>query len=278
MGTNVRSLGDALALILKRRASQRSVHNSSCSSGLLAQETGLNRRQEVASVRALSEVMQDVAHVISKVEKLLAEIFTTDDSGTMSRPESAGGKPLEARVQIFERLATAVARLSFYTACGKELYYRQEFCAFGKQLQQQLSPRVLDVLATAICEELGSLLHGIDHGQIGLQLFDFLGNAVLAEVDTRLAAAMPGAVSVGVPIRFVANYKASQWFLERLEALSSTTRALKAFRGSIAYQSWLDRWKLYVYYGLCFQNVASALETGLSSKQRAREAAQACVT
>lgn len=53
--------------------------------------------------------------------------------------------------------------------------------------------QVLDVLATAICEELGSLLHGIDHGQIGLQLFDFLGNAVLAEVDTQLAAAMPGA-------------------------------------------------------------------------------------
>ena len=58
---------------------------------------------------------------------------------------------------------------------------------------------------------------------------------------------------MGVPVRFVANCKASQGFLERLEALSSTTRALKAFRGGIAYQSWLDRWKLYVYYGLGFQ-------------------------
>lgn len=58
---------------------------------------------------------------------------------------------------------------------------------------------------------------------------------------------------MGVPERFVANYKASQRFLERLEALSSTTRALEAFRGSVAYQSWLDRWKLSVYYGLCFQ-------------------------
>ena len=48
---------------------------------------------------------------------------------------------------------------------------------------------------------------------------------------------------MGVPERFVANYKASQRFLERLEALSSTTRALEAFRGSVAYQSWLDRWK-----------------------------------
>ena len=53
--------------------------------------------------------------------------------------------------------------------------------------------QVLDVHATAIYEELGGLLRGIDHVQIELRLFDFLGNAVLAEVDTQLAAAMPGA-------------------------------------------------------------------------------------
>ena len=42
-----------------------------------------------------------------------------EDSGTKSRPESAGGSPLEARVRIFERLATEVARLNFYTTRGK---------------------------------------------------------------------------------------------------------------------------------------------------------------
>ena len=71
------------------------------------------------------------------------------------------------------------------------------------------------------------------------------------EADVRCTSA--GAFSVGVPERFVANYKASRMFLERLEALSSTASALNAFRGSMAYQSWLDRWKLSVYYGLCFQ-------------------------
>ena len=53
--------------------------------------------------------------------------------------------------------------------------------------------QVLNVLATAIYDEVGSLLHGIDHVQIGLQLSDSLGNAVLAGVDTQLATAMPGA-------------------------------------------------------------------------------------
>ena len=53
--------------------------------------------------------------------------------------------------------------------------------------------QVLDVLATAIDGEIGSLLHDVDHVQIGLHMFDFLGNAVLAEVDAQLATAMPGA-------------------------------------------------------------------------------------
>ena len=53
--------------------------------------------------------------------------------------------------------------------------------------------QVLDALATAIDREIGSLMHDIDHVQIGLHIFDFLGNAVLAEVDTQLATAMPGA-------------------------------------------------------------------------------------
>lgn len=72
----------------------------------------------------------------------------------------------------------------------------------------------------------------------------------------RHSSSSAGAFSVGLPERFAANYKASQRFVERLEALSSTARALDAFRGSMAYQSWLDRWKLSVYYGLCFQACA----------------------
>ena len=53
-----------------------------------------------------------------QVEKLLAEISSME-SGAKGRPESAGGSPLEARVRIFERLASEVAKLNFYTARGK---------------------------------------------------------------------------------------------------------------------------------------------------------------
>ena len=68
---------------------------------------------------------------------------------------------------------------------------------------------------------------------------------------------------MGVPERFVANYIASQSFLGRLEAICSDRRALDAFRGSAAYQSWQGRWKLSVYYGLCFQVIAQDVDYGL---------------
>ena len=64
------------------------------------------------------ERRQGLCHLL-QVEKLLAEISAMESSSAMNRPDSAGGSPLEARVRIFERLASEVARLNFYTARGK---------------------------------------------------------------------------------------------------------------------------------------------------------------
>lgn len=59
-----------------------------------------------------------ILHAFLQVEKLIAEVSSMEE-GAAGRPESAGGSPLEARVRIFERLASEVARLNFYTARGK---------------------------------------------------------------------------------------------------------------------------------------------------------------
>jgi hypothetical protein len=58
---------------------------------------------------------------------------------------------------------------------------------------------------------------------------------------------------VGVPEKFVGNYRAAQAFLGRLEALCQNRRALAALRGSAAWASFQERWKLSVYFGLRFQ-------------------------
>jgi hypothetical protein len=64
------------------------------------------------------------------------------ESGAKGRPESAGGSPLEARVRIFERLASEVAKLNFYTARGKARYHPG---VVGKFLP--LYPEILDRLS-----------------------------------------------------------------------------------------------------------------------------------
>ena len=58
---------------------------------------------------------------------------------------------------------------------------------------------------------------------------------------------------MGVPEKFVGNYRAAQAFLDRLEALCRSRGALEALRGSAAYASFQERWKLSVYFGLRFQ-------------------------
>ena len=51
---------------------------------------------------------------------------------------------------------------------------------------------MLETLASAIEAEIGAIMEDIDRVQVGLHVFDFLGNAVLAEADSQLAVAMPG--------------------------------------------------------------------------------------
>lgn len=69
-----------------------------------------------------------------------------------------------------------------------------------------------------------------------------------------------GAYSVGVPEKFVGNYRAAQAFLKRLEGMCGERRALDAFRGSAALASFQDRWKLTVYFGLRFQVFGDAID------------------
>ena len=53
-----------------------------------------------------------------QVEKLLSEISSLAKGGKQQRPDSASSSPLESRVRVFERLASEVARLNFYSAAS----------------------------------------------------------------------------------------------------------------------------------------------------------------
>ncbi len=71
-------------------------------------------------------------------------------------------------------------------------------CMDAEQVQSVLTRALLQVmqaLADAIEGEVGGIINDTNKSHVGLHIFDFLGNAVLAEADAQLASAMPGECS-----------------------------------------------------------------------------------
>jgi hypothetical protein len=76
--------------------------------------------------------------------------------------------------------------------------------------------------------------------------YNLLANAVLAEVDTQLAAARPAAYSPGVPDAFHRNHGAALSLVDSLEERVPTRASLALFRYSPALAAYTKRWNLSV--------------------------------
>ncbi|KAL0048278.1 hypothetical protein WJX82_011732 [Trebouxia sp. C0006] len=244
-------------------------------SELSALNQGLQRRQQAAKVKALLELMQDTAHVMSKVEKLLAEV---DALIAQQGHDNLTRDALDSRTRLYERVASEA-----YTAVGDThsaeqvvqqalvvplvesvIAEEQEGRALGAApASDQLAP-VLETMLTRVQEQCGELLQTTMAPQSGLQSFDFLGNSILAAVDQQVASSLPGAFSPGVPISFISNYRAAMHFLDQLESMCTTKTAFQALRDSPAYDSFLRRWKVSVYFSLRFQEIAGPLEASVA--------------
>lgn len=100
-------------------------------------QQSLQRRQEVAQARRTLELLQEIAHVVSKVEKLLQEVAAATPSsgsssssrataaagaasgGSSEAQEGAGGTDREARSRLLERVAVEASRLLYLANRGK---------------------------------------------------------------------------------------------------------------------------------------------------------------
>lgn len=107
--------------------------------------------------------------------------------------------------------------------------------------------------------------------------FNFLGNALLAEVDAALAAALPLAFS---PTRlpaavFLANYASAQGFVAELEGRCSSRAALAALRGCAAAASFSARWDLAKFCDLRAAELSAGVDAALAAPALAPAAAQA---
>ncbi|EFJ51678.1 component of oligomeric golgi complex 2 [Volvox carteri f. nagariensis] len=104
---------------------------------------GLRKRKEVATQRALLELILEVSHVAAKVDKLLEELAASDRSGSTTPAAAANGAApggpasadgsgagsgtsdaeLLAQCRMLERVAAEVSRLAFLANKGKDLAF-----------------------------------------------------------------------------------------------------------------------------------------------------------
>ncbi|QDZ22323.1 subunit 2 of oligomeric Golgi complex [Chloropicon primus] len=105
---------------------------------LVSLNDGLRQRGEVKKAKAILELVQDTTNVVSKVEKLLAEM--TVDGGD-------GEDQTDARSQQLERVSSEYSRLKYYLSKGKGL-------SFLSKLEDQL--RMLDDKFFALLDSCAS--------------------------------------------------------------------------------------------------------------------------
>ena len=132
-------------------------------------------------------------------------------------------------------------------------------------------PHLLDRCATAALEACDVELELTRDAESDLAArFNLLANAVLAEVDARVAEAKPGAFSPGNPDAFRRNHAAFTALLDRLEERVPTLASLRAFRESEAMTTATRRWNASAYFALRFREIADAVESGLDDERLIR--------
>lgn len=147
---------------------------------------GLQRRQAAAAARSLLELAQDAVHVMSKVEKLLAELpaerITVGEDGML---DDSQHEALEAMCRLLDRLCSEVSRLHFYAARGEDL-----------AVVRQMGPRT-ERAAASLESELGSTLRVVLAAQnpsamaVLLHAYSSLGRPEAAEAVVREELVLP---------------------------------------------------------------------------------------
>ncbi|KAL3155161.1 hypothetical protein ABBQ32_013104 [Trebouxia sp. C0010 RCD-2024] len=149
---------------------------------LTALDQGLQRRQQAAKVKALLELMQDTAHVMSKVEKLLVEV---DALEAQQGDATLTAEALDSRTRLYERVAGEVSRLKYFLAKGQHL-----------PSLQQLQPRADSAVARLsllLRQALDAALRGGHQPAVlhCLQAFAAVGDAAGAEQVVQEALVLP---------------------------------------------------------------------------------------
>ncbi|GAB0097420.1 Conserved oligomeric Golgi complex subunit 2 [Sergentomyia squamirostris] len=113
-------------------------------------------------------------------------------------------------------------------------------------------------------KDLLQLTHGRKMAQI--KGYNFFMNSFWVEVEHRLETHMASIFAPGNPDAFYAKYRATLHFLNQLESVLQTAKAIEEFRSHSQYKNFQTRWNLPVYFQIRFQEIGGVVE-GACSRQ-----------
>lgn len=130
--------------------------------------------------------------------------------------------------------------------------------------QPAVLPQVLPGMVQELQGKMSSMLSQALASSAASQSFDFLGGAVLPDIVAELEESLPGVFSPGIPAVFHGNYQAGMRLLDSLESQCSSTAQVEQFRQCAAYEAFMKKWSLPVFFSLQFQDIAGGLESQLA--------------
>ncbi|XP_037088627.1 conserved oligomeric Golgi complex subunit 2-like [Pollicipes pollicipes] len=108
-----------------------------------------------------------------------------------------------------------------------------------------------------------------EHGAHTGPRYDFLVNAVWPCIIQRLDDELPVIYAPGNPNTLFERYTASMDFVEEFEAACGTAASVERLRNHEAYDRFMKRWNLPVYYQIRLQEIGGALESALAGPDSA---------
>ncbi|KAF0314783.1 Conserved oligomeric Golgi complex subunit 2 [Amphibalanus amphitrite] len=104
-----------------------------------------------------------------------------------------------------------------------------------------------------------------EHGTHTAPRYDFLVNAVWPCIVEKLEQQLPAIFAPGNPNTLYERYTASMEFVERFERACGTVSSVERLRAHEAYDIFMKKWNLPVYYQIRLQETGGALESALAS-------------
>lgn len=138
----------------------------------------------------------------------------------------------------------------------------EEFISTNPRGLQAVYESILNFIPK-YCKSVREAVIGPKQENAQIPGYEFVVNAVWPEVIGRILEDLTSIFNAGNPERFFEKYTLSMDFISNFEKHCSSQESVKKLRDSPAFQSFINKWSLPVYFQIRFQEIAGQLECAI---------------